>query len=64
MMSQDCHFCLEGAAKTIGNEPTNMLYMRLFLPPAQVEAIAAASHQLLWGAARRHARPCRPISSA
>jgi hypothetical protein len=40
MLSQDCHFCLEGAAKTIGNEPTNMLYMRLFLSPAQVEALA------------------------
>jgi hypothetical protein len=40
MLNQDCHFCLEGAAKTIGNEPTNMLYMRLFLQPAQVEALA------------------------
>ena len=40
MLSQDCHFCLEGAAKTIGNEPTNMLYMRLFLSPAQIEVLA------------------------
>ena len=41
MMSKDCHFFLEGAAKTIGNEPTNILYMQLFLAPAEVEAIAA-----------------------
>ena len=40
-MSKDCHFFLEGAGKTIGNEPTNILYMQLFLAPAEVEAIAA-----------------------
>ncbi len=40
MMGPNCHFFLEGAAKTIGNEPTNMLYMRLFLTPAEFEAIA------------------------
>jgi hypothetical protein len=40
MLSEDCHFFLEGAAKTIGDEPTNMLYMRLFLEPAQIEALA------------------------
>jgi hypothetical protein len=40
MQSADCHFFLEGAAKTIGNEPTNALYMRLFLTPAEFEAIA------------------------
>jgi hypothetical protein len=41
MMSKDCHFFLEGASKTIGNEPTNTHYMQLFLAPAEVEAIAA-----------------------
>jgi hypothetical protein len=40
MMNQDCHFFLEGAARTIGNEPTNMLYMQLFLTPAEIEALA------------------------
>jgi hypothetical protein len=41
MQSADCHFFLEGAAKTIGDEPTNALYMRLFLAPAEFDAIAA-----------------------
>lgn len=36
-----CHFFLEGDRRTIGNEPTNMVYMRAFLPPAEVERIAA-----------------------
>jgi hypothetical protein len=40
MQSRDCHFFLEGAAKVIGNEPTNLLYMRLFLPPAEIAALA------------------------
>jgi len=40
-MGSGCHFFLEGASKTIGNEPTNALYMRLFLAPAEFEAIAA-----------------------
>ncbi|MGZ3410168.1 MAG: hypothetical protein ACXWKC_20405 [Xanthobacteraceae bacterium] len=34
-----CHFFLEGDQRTIGNEPTNMVYMRSFLPPGDVEAI-------------------------
>jgi hypothetical protein len=38
--SADCHFFLEGDARTIGNEPTNALYMRLFLTPAEFAAIA------------------------
>src|SRR5262245_26702285 len=41
MQSADCHFFLEGAAKTIGSEPTNALYMRLFLASAEFDAIAA-----------------------
>jgi hypothetical protein len=36
-----CHFFLEGDMRTIGNEPTNMVYMRSFLPPDQVERISA-----------------------
>jgi hypothetical protein len=44
MMSKDCHFFLEGAGKTIGNEPTNVLYTQLFLTPAEVEAVA--SHRI------------------
>ena len=38
--SEACHFFLEGDNRTIGNEPTNMVYMRSFLPPAEVEQIA------------------------
>jgi hypothetical protein len=34
-----CHFFLEGDSRTIGNEPTNMVYMRAFLPPGDVEQI-------------------------
>jgi hypothetical protein len=36
---QTCQFFLEGDKRTIGNEPTNMVYMRSFLPPDQVKAI-------------------------
>jgi hypothetical protein len=34
-----CHFFLEGDRRTIGNEPTNMVYMRSFLPADEVEQI-------------------------
>ena len=34
-----CQFFLEGDKRTIGNEPTNMVYMRSFLPPGQVSAL-------------------------
>lgn len=34
-----CQFFLEGDRRTIGNEPTNMVYMRSFLPPDQVRAL-------------------------
>lgn len=37
--SDACHFFLEGDRRTIGNEPTNMVYMRSFLPPDQVTRI-------------------------
>lgn len=36
---ETCQFFLEGDNRTIGNEPTNMVYMRSFLPPDQVKAI-------------------------
>jgi hypothetical protein len=34
-----CQVFLEGDRRTIGNEPTNMLYVRSFLSPDQVEAL-------------------------
>ena len=34
-----CQFFLEGDMRTIGNEPTNMVYMRSFLPLDQVAAL-------------------------
>lgn len=34
-----CHFFLEGDKRCIGDEPTNMIYMRSFLPPEEVEQI-------------------------
>jgi hypothetical protein len=40
LTSPECRFFLEGDAKTIGNEPTNALYTRLFLTPAEFAAIA------------------------
>jgi hypothetical protein len=40
MLGEACHFFLEGDSQTIGDEPTNALYMRLFLNPAEVDAIA------------------------
>jgi hypothetical protein len=42
LTSADCYFFLEGAAKTIGEEPTNALYMRLFLTTAEFDAIASS----------------------
>ncbi len=40
--SDACHFFLEGDNRTIGNEPTNMVYMRSFLSPDEVAKIAPA----------------------
>ena len=37
--SPACHFFLEGDNRTIGNEPTNMVYVRTFLPPEDVERL-------------------------
>jgi hypothetical protein len=37
--SPACHFFLEGDNRTIGNEPTNMVYMRSFLPPEEVRQL-------------------------
>jgi hypothetical protein len=38
--SAACHFYLEGAGKTIGEEPTNLRWAKLFLPPDEVEKIS------------------------
>lgn len=37
--SSAVHYFLEGDKRTIGNEPTNMLYMRSFLPDSDVEKL-------------------------
>jgi hypothetical protein len=41
VVSTTCQFYLEGASKTIGEEPTNLRWAKLFLPPNEVAAISA-----------------------
>jgi hypothetical protein len=38
-LTAGCQFYLEGGGKTIGEEPTNLRWMNIFLPPAQVDAL-------------------------